>query len=240
MSGKFWVIEGCDGAGKGTQAKMLVDRLRGSSLLNSNSVYHWSFPNYKIEPFGPIIRDYLDGKFGDASNTNPYFISTLFAFDRWQESPRMKSLLKHNDWIVCDRYVESNMGFQATKIADVKEREKFVVWLYDLEYNRLQLPKPSGVILLSLPPEISIKRTNARRKLEKNGRGKVAKIDIHEQDDGVVGRSYEQYHSLAHKYKWHLIDCYQDNRELTREEISDNIWEIVSNNEKQITKTFHF
>lgn len=228
MSGKFWVIEGCDGAGKGTQAKLLVEKLRHSGILKSSEIHLWSFPTYKIDPFGPMIRSYLNGEFGDAKHTNPYFISTLYAFDRWQESSRMKSLLKYKDWIICDRYVESNMAFQTSKIDDEKERAIFLDWLYDLEYKRLKLPKPNGVIFLSLPPEISIKRTDERRKKEKHGNGKVAKVDIHEQDSDVMRRSYNQYHFLAKKYNWHVIDCYENGRELTRDEIADKIWEIVT------------
>lgn len=227
MAGKFWVIEGCDGAGKGTQAKMLVESLRSRRILGANEVHLWSFPNYKIEPFGPMIRSYLNGEFGDANATNPYFISMLYAFDRWQDSSRMKSLLQHNDWIVCDRYVESNMAFQASKIDNPNQRKRFLDWLFNLEYQRLDLPKPDGVIFLSLPPEQSILRTDARRANEENGTGRIGKKDIHEQDGDVVRRSFKQYHQLAKKYRWNVIDCYENGSELTREDVAQRIWKIV-------------
>jgi len=228
MKGRLWVIEGCDGAGKATQAKMLIDRINKSGMLGSDDVHLWTFPKYKVRPFGPLVRLYLDGKFGEADKVNPYFSSMLYSLDRWQEADRMQSLLDNGDWIICDRYASSNMGFQSIRIPNEKERDEFVEWIDELEFNRFKIPRPDGTIFLSLPPEVSMARTDARRANAKDGDLKSAKKDIHEQNKDIMTKAYNQYHHLAKKYGWIVIDCYENNHELTREEIAEKVWDIIT------------
>jgi len=33
---------------------------------------------------------------------------------------------------------------------------------------------------------------------------------------------------LAKKYGWIVIDCYENNHELTREEIAEKVWDIIT------------
>jgi dTMP kinase len=230
MAGKLWIIEGTDGAGKATQAKLLIDKLNKSDLVKPDEAHLWTFPNYKVKPFGPLLRDYLNGFFGGIDDVSPYFACMLYALDRWQDATKMQSILELNDWIVCDRYTTSNIVFQPMRIREAEAREKLIEWVQDLEYNRFKLPKPNGVIFLSLPPEYTLKRTQERRKLDGEGTGKTAKKDIHEDNELFVRNVFHQYHILAKRYGWHTIDCVENNRELAREEIAEKVWDIVSKN----------
>jgi dTMP kinase len=47
------------------------------------------------------------------------------------------------------------MIHQAGKIQDKKERNDFLDWLSDLEYNIFNIPKPDKTIFLNVTPEMS-------------------------------------------------------------------------------------
>jgi dTMP kinase len=49
------------------------------------------------------------------------------------------------------------MIHQAGKIKDKKEREEFLDWLGELEFNIFEIPKPDKVIFLNVTPEMSQK-----------------------------------------------------------------------------------
>ena len=61
MAGKLIVVEGGDGAGKATQAKLLIDHLESDGY----SVRTLDFPRYTENHYGRLIRECLDGKRGD-------------------------------------------------------------------------------------------------------------------------------------------------------------------------------
>ena len=48
--------------------------------------------------------------------------------------------------ILADRYVSSNLIHQASKIENQEEKDKFLTWLDDLEYNVYGLPRPNVTI----------------------------------------------------------------------------------------------
>ena len=58
---KFIVIEGIDGAGKGTHTRRLAEVLRG----DSHDVSSFSFPAYDTTRFGKLVGEYLNGKYGN-------------------------------------------------------------------------------------------------------------------------------------------------------------------------------
>lgn len=76
MKKKYKVITMCgiDGAGKNTQVQMLKNR----------SIYFESqaFPLYGKNVYAELIKRYLQGELGEATEISPYLISPLFALDR--------------------------------------------------------------------------------------------------------------------------------------------------------------
>ena len=101
-----------------------------------------SFPNYESESSGPV-KMYLAGEFGDAKNGfDSYQGSSLYAVDRLCTMAKLKDFYKDGGIIIFDRYVQSNMIHQAGKIKDEKERDKFLEWVDDLEFEKLKLPRP--------------------------------------------------------------------------------------------------
>ena len=74
---KFICIEGLDGTGKNTIARTLVDVLTQQGW----KVQLWSFPDYE-SPTGIIVRNALNGVYGDFVKMSPEFCSEIYAIDR--------------------------------------------------------------------------------------------------------------------------------------------------------------
>ena len=147
-------IDGTDASGKATQTALLSERLRNEGY----NVTEISYPDYECLSSGPV-RMYLDGSLGkNAGDTDAYAASVLFAVDRFASfRANWKSEYeKKNSVILLNRYTTANAVHQLSKIDDVPEKEKFLSWLFDFEYNLLKIPAPDAVIYLEMPTEITL------------------------------------------------------------------------------------
>lgn len=220
INGKLIVIEGTDSSGKETQTKLLFERLKNEG----KNVRKISFPNYESPACAPV-KMYLAGDFGDnAVEVNPYPISTMYAIDRYA-SFKMDwgKFYKEGGIIITDRYTTSNMVHQASKINNLKEREDYLMWLMDLEYEKMQLPKPDTVIFLNMPTEMAVKLMESR----KNKITGEAKKDIHEKSPEYLKKSHDNACWVANKHGWQEIKCVEDGRLKSIEEIGEEIYRIV-------------
>lgn len=217
---KLIVIEGVDSSGKATQSKLLKERLI-SDGIKTESI---EFPNYS-SPGSALVKMYLGGEFGsDPNSVSPYAASAFFAVDR-VSSVRiaLKDLFSDDNVIIADRYTTSNMVHQASKIDDLKEKSDFLDWLYDFEYNKLELPEPDAVIFLDMPVE------NAKE-LMKNRANKIDNSDvkdIHESNDAYLQKSYDNAVFVANKYNWITVHCTKDKKVRSLEDISDEIYSHI-------------
>ena len=215
MNGKLYVIEGVDGSGKATQTELLYQAL----LAEGKPVRKVSFPDYD-SPSSSLIKMYLNGEFGtDPQSVNAFATSVFFAVDRfasfrkdWQE------FYENGGIIIADRYVTSNLVHQAGKISDAAEKERYIQWLSDLEYNIFGLPKPDRVIFLDMPPAYSLKLRQQRNELKQ---GLTA--DIHEADQTYLQNAYENAIGIAKHQEWHTISCVTDDNIRTIEDIHAEI-----------------
>lgn len=234
MNGQLWVIEGADGSGKATQAKLLAERLNKSRTLGENLAHYWPFPTYEDEVWGKLIKEYLTNAAQKAMDVDPYYAALLYAADRGKAAMKLRPLLEKGHWIICDRYIQSNMAFQGAKIENIKDRDNFVNWLEQKEYEYFNVPQANGVIYLNLPIEVSQARI-AKRLAEAQAKGmalghKVKDKDIHEQDVEYMKSVMDEYLRLAKIKGWHVINGLEDGRELTPQEVSDRIWSMVEKN----------
>lgn len=218
--GKLFVIDGTDGSGKQTQFDLLKKRL-DEEKIDYRTV---SFPNYE-SPSSSLVKMYLSGEFGEnAKDVSPYIASTFYAADRYATFQKeYKEYYKNGGIILADRYTTANMVHQAGKIDDEKEREKFLNWLFDLEFNLYGLPVPNKVFFLNMPPE-------KVKELIKNRENKFThnnKKDIHERDEKHLQDAYNAACSLVEKYNWNEIKCVRNNEIRTREDIHNEIFSIV-------------
>ena len=206
------VLEGSDGSGKATQTTRLYERLQNLGV----DVIRVSFPNYESES-SALIKMYLRGDFGaTAEEVNPYAAATFYAVDRFASFQSWKDFYAGDGVILADRYVGSNMAHQSAKIRRKADREKFLNWLDNFEYKRLQLPRPDLTIFLDMPPKIAamLRRERGRE-------------DIHESDAAYMLRSYNAYKEIAEKFHWKVIDCASGNFAKSAIDIHEEIFSLV-------------
>jgi len=205
--GKFIVIEGSDGSGKGTQFKLIEEQLRKSGL----TVTTYDFPQYS-EPSSYFVREYLNGNYGDANKLGAKTPSLFFALDRFQASQQMRRDIDDGKIVLCNRFIGSNLAHQGQKIDDPREREEYYKWLLDLEFNILAVPKPDLNIVLIVPAEIAQKLVDQKAKRDYTDK----KRDIHEADLDHLRRAVATYKELCDKFpkEFTAIDCMENDTTL--------------------------
>ena len=218
--GKLFVIDGTDGSGKQTQFELLTKKLKENNI-DFKTV---NFPNYD-SPSSALVKMYLSGEFGEnAKDVNAYIASTFYAADRYATFKKgYEEYYNNGGIIIADRYTTSNMVHQAGKIADKEERDKFLSWLFDFEFNLYGLPKPTEVFFLNMPVEKAIELMKDRE----NKFTHEAKKDIHEKDKNHLIDAHEAACYVAKKYNWLEINCIKDGTLRTREDISQEIFNEV-------------
>ena len=216
---KLVVIEGVDSSGKQTQSELLMSNIESMGL----SVEKIVFPNYDSDT-SSLVKMYLGGEFGEnANDVNPYMASAFFAVDRVGSMFSVwKQRLENTQIVIADRYVTSNMIHQASKIENPEERDAFLDWVYDFEYEKLRLPKPDLIIFLDMPVKYAME-------LMKNRPNKINSSDIkdiHESDEAYLNKSYNNAVSVAQKYNRHTVSCVKDDKIRSIEDISEEILNV--------------
>ncbi|MDD5649197.1 MAG: dTMP kinase [Candidatus Nanoarchaeia archaeon] len=175
---KLLVLEGTDGAGKGTQSELVKEYLKD----NNKSFKFFHFPMYGHNKFSEMIARFLRGEFGSIEEVSPYFVANLYAMDRFMFLPELKKAMDENYIVLLDRYVYSNIAYQGAKyLLNSDENKDIRRWIYQFEFGFLKLPKPDLNIFFDVPIEI------IKQRLESNREGTDreylnGKKDIHESD----------------------------------------------------------
>ena len=215
--GKLIVFEGTDGSGKSTQFELLAKRLEAEQI----GFQRLRFPQYE-EPSSALIRMYLGGAFGDDPEAvNAYAASTFYAVDRYASYQRVwKDYYQGGGFVVSDRYTTSNAVHQGSKVPE-GERAEFFRWLYDLEYNRMGLPRPDLVVLLDMPVELS------EQLMRKREQSTGTHADIHERDEDYLKKCRDVALHAAKYYGWRTVSCAKDGAIRGVEDIHEEVYAIV-------------
>lgn len=213
MKGKLIVLEGTDGSGKATQTELLYQWLKAQGYACRKV----DFPRYKEES-SALIRLYLGGAFGTkASDVNAYAASTFYAVDRYASYRQdWGAFYEDGGIVVADRYTTSNAVHQAAKLP-AQEREDYLDWLYEFEFERMGLPKPDLVFYLDVPAELSQRLLHRRQ--EQTG----TQADLHEQDLEYLRHCRENGCQVARKLGWRRIACNAGETMRTVEQIHQEI-----------------
>lgn len=218
--GKLIIIDGGDGSGKTVQTSLLINFLKKQKF----KVKHFDFPQYDTF-YGKIVGKFLRGEFGNIDQVSPYLASLAYALDRSTVKEEIEQYLINGGYIVANRYATSNIAYQGAKFSNIKEREEFNKWVYQLEYKIHRIPKENIVVYLYVPWEIGIELTN-----KKGGREYLAgnKKDIHEVDMEYRQRVEQMYLELAKKNKhWVKINCMENKKLLSPANIHKKILAIL-------------
>ncbi len=212
--GYIIVIEGCDGCGKETQSKLLVESLNRKGI----KAIEFSFPMYK-SPTGRIFKTCVLGKelpswFDEGyDKIDPEVVCLYTAADRKYNHQMIQKYLDQDYVVVLNRYTSSNMANQGSKFQDSEERFYMYQWIDKLEYWLLKLPKPDMTILLNLPSTYSTCLKEKQISFE---------LD-HSRQDKVL----EAYLELAELYHWNVIDCTYKEGVKSIEDIHEEIMKLV-------------
>lgn len=221
--GKFIVIEGTDGSGKTTQAKMLEERLLGAGY----PVAVFDFPQY-FKSSSDFVKAYLQGRYGSIKEVGPQKASLLYALDRFEAASEIRAALKEGKIVLANRYVGSNLGHQGAKIASEDERMKFYMWVQDLEYKILEIPKPDLNIVLHVPAKVAQQLVDQKAASQREYVGGMSR-DLHESNLGHLKKAERVYLELARLFprQFTLLECYEGSRVLPVEKIHEAIWALV-------------
>ena len=229
MSGKLIIIEsGSDASGKATQTKKLYERL----IADGYKVRKVEYPNYDSES-SALVKMYLRGEFGKkATDVDPYIASTFYAADRYASfKTEWEEFYNNGGIILADRYTTSNMVHQASKMAK-EDRDKYLDWLFDFEFNMYKIPQPDCVVFLDVPIEYS-------KKLMENRKNKItgeSKKDIHESDLDYLEKSYNNSLYIADKYDCKKINCVENQSLRSIDSIHEEIYKLVTDTIKSIER----
>jgi dTMP kinase len=197
--GKFIVLEGIDGSGKGTQLEMLA-RAFESRGIAFNRV---SFPRY-VGFFGKLVANFLNGEFGPLDDVDPHFSAMLYAGDRWEVRPTLEADLAAGRAILADRYVASNLAHQGARVAPEK-RAEFLAWLKEFEYRVYALPSEDLAVYLRVPAQ------EAQRLVGEKAKRDYTELqrDLLESNLDHLESASEVYDELARQPNWVTIECYE-------------------------------
>lgn len=211
--GKLIVIEGLDGSGKATQAKLLAQHLAGQGL----PVREVTFPDYASDS-SALVKMYLAGQFGSKpDDVNAYAASSFYAVDRYASYKKdWGSFYENGGIVIADRYTTSNAVHQCSKLPP-EQWESFLGWLFDFEFHLLGLPAPDEVIYLQVDPAVSQKLMTGRY------HGDESRKDVHEKDIEYLARSRRAAEYCAVHLGWATIHCTENGAMRTIEDIQAEV-----------------
>ncbi|MCX8178851.1 MAG: dTMP kinase [Candidatus Aenigmarchaeota archaeon] len=198
----FIVIEGIDGAGHTTQA----DLLKKYFEKNSENFVFIKTPNKDL-PVGKAYYSYLNKEYD--LNTEAVFL--LCASDVISSKHTIQSALNSGINIISERYITSTIAYQSANGFNFEKAMKIT--------KLIGFPKADKIIYLDISPELSVKRKE-----------KMKKLDRHEEDVEFltkVKEFYEKQIKLNFLGKWYRV-----NGEKSIEDVHEQIIKIIKDKRK--------
>lgn len=224
--GKFICLEGLDFSFKETNTKRLYNYIKDNI---TEKIILLSFPNYESESTY-FVKEYLNNKYGNSSEVNPYEASVYYAVDRLDTIAKLdiRNKLEEGYIIISDRYIGSNLIFQTTKLKDKdsKDIDEYINWVTDFEYNKLNLPKEDITIFMDMPIKVSHKLM-----LERNLKNGMSN-DGHEQNYEFMSNvEYVAKNIIIPRLGYKVVSCVDEELNIRSEDdIFENIIFILKNN----------
>lgn len=144
----FIVVEGLDGAGTTTQARLLAQTLHDRGLR----VCLTAEPSEG--PVGQVLRAHLR----EEIELDAVTAALTFTADRADHLARViRPALERGDWVVCDRYLLSTLAYQGAEGADRQ-------WILDASHG---FDVPELTVFLELPDGERLERLGRRETTER-------------------------------------------------------------------------
>ena len=198
----FIALEGIDGSGKSTQARLLTEKLQQAG----HKVHSTFEPTNGM--VGTTLRNILRGNI----KADERVIAGLFLADRLDhllnEETGLVKKMQDGYTIITDRYYFSSYAYNGTHM-DIN-------WVIEANSICAQILRPDVNIFIDLAPETSMQRISANR----------AGTELYETLDNlrnVRNKYLESFEKLKHEERILTVDGNN-----TPEAIADNIWSQLS------------
>jgi len=172
MRGKFIVIEGLDGSGKGTQIERLA-----SALYDRGIAVHIT-----AEPTDGYVGKYLRQMLKDSDNKDMCLQGALFLADRLDHVTNptngIKSYLDKGITVISDRYYYSSFAYQGTA-ADMD-------WVMNMNLNAQSMLTPDLCIFFDVNPEECMDRISKTRE----------NPELYEKDIDITRKIRDNFHNV--------------------------------------------
>lgn len=220
--GRMIIIEGADGTGKTTQLEILADRLKAGG----HAVSTYDFPSKDGSPVGELIGAFLRGRYGAVT---PEFLSLAFSIDRLTMKKDILADLDAGRFVLCDRYVSSNIAFQGAKLEDPARRAELDRLLRWLEYEVFELPHPDLEIALVAQDAYFTEGRHLARSQDQRRAYSDGQADIHESKTDLQLAVNAYYRGLDGEPAVRLLPIDPDGARIGVDEVSALIWGMVLN-----------
>lgn len=209
----FIVIEALDAGGSQTQTDLLAKRLKREGL----QPHQYHFPQ-EDRATGRLIYD----KFLLHRNREPFSRreqALLYIQDFFSQADDMRRIVEKGskkDIIVSDRYCTSTMAYQTIGLSGLP-RKKMMEWLTWLCWKGTPaLLRPTVVLFLDTPVDISLKRLEGKKKDFFETKQKLTAIRA-------------SYLKVAQQQKWVIINSVDtSNQQRTKQDIHQEVWAHTS------------
>ena len=195
--GRLIALEGIDGCGKSTQARLLAERLGAVSTFEPGAT-----------PLGGALRGLVLGR--DGAPVSPRTEALLMAADRAQHVAEVIApALEAGDWVVTDRYSASTLAYQGFgRGLDRRALEGLVEWATGGI-------RPDLTVLFDLPVEVAA----ARRRGTGDGEDRMEA-----EGSAFQRRVADGYLALAAERAdpWLVVDATE-----SVEAVADAVWDAV-------------
>lgn len=192
----FIVIEGIDGAGCETQAKLVFEKLQKENKKPELIKY----PNYN-NPVGKVLKNFLYDNQTLSAEQQFLLYSLQFIWD----APKIKKYQSLPTVLIADRYFTTTLCYQT--LEGIKEHKA-------LQFaENFGIIKPDLVFFLDVKPQIAYKR--------KQGEDKI--LNFREKDFLFIEKTYQKYLDLIKRQvwaKWVRINGEREPNEIAEEIIS--------------------
>lgn len=145
---RFIAVEGIDGSGKSTQAKILCKKLES---LGAKAVFDFEPTDRRI---GKLIREILAG----SQKADPRTVALLFAADRLEHVTDKNGILenlKNGVSVVSDRYYFSSYAYQKLDMP--------LSWVMEINKWAKQLARPDICLFIDVPIDVCLERIYKNR-----------------------------------------------------------------------------
>ena len=183
MEGKIIVIEGIDGAGKATQAKLLKEALE----KEGKEVSIYSYPDYS-SVYGERIKSFLYKKI----NLKVDELFMLYIIDMVKDRSSIIEAVNNGNYVIIDRFFFSTIAYQSAGGFSYENGKEIV--------KLLEMPVVDKVFYINVPVDISMQRKEKQKgkmdvdKFESNKKflSKVSTFYDKLKNEGFYAKSWEE------------------------------------------------